>query len=335
MNKKDPDRLAKSERMHYIVSRMRVQQDITPAVLAEELHVSERTVYRDMRSLERGQALKKRYSRREGRYVLETEPTLPPMVLTPSEALALYTAASNPALAKDNFFSTDLRAALSKISQTLAPDAAKEVSALEGRINVAPLALVTDNLQRPLMEKIRRAMRTNRRVRIYYWSASSDTERSLTVAPYDLRLMRHSWYLMALSQEHGEVRTFKVSRIRAAEILPERFRFPRRFSAETYFAKAWEMFGGSDEEITVEVRFAPRVARIVEDSRGARFASMEILPDNSLLCKAVVNSLKEIAWWILSYGSAAEVISPPELRTVFAQTAREMAALYASVPAEA
>ncbi len=332
MNVKNPDRLSKTDRLNYIVSRMRASQDITPTRLAEELHVSERTIYRDLRSLERKQTLKKRYSRREGRYVFENELVLPPLALTPSEALALYTAASNPALANDNFFAADLRTGLNKIGAALTPDASKEVNALEGRVGVAPLSKAVANIQQPNMERVRRAMRSNRKLRIRYWSASSDTERTLIVAPYDLRFLRNNWYLLANSEEHGEVRTFKMSRVRTVEILSDRFRYPRHFSADDYFAKAWEIFGGTDEEVTVRVRFAPRVAALVVDSRGRQFASMETLPDGSLVCTAVVNSVREISWWILSYGSAAEVLSPPELRATFAQIASEMAALYASAP---
>jgi hypothetical protein len=55
---------------------------------------------------------------------------------------------------------------------------------------------------------------------------------------------------------------------------------------------------------------------------------MEHLPDGSLLCTALVNSLKEISWWLLSYGSAVEVLAPPALRLTFTQIAQEMATLY-------
>jgi predicted DNA-binding transcriptional regulator YafY len=332
MNVKNPDRLTKADRLNYIISRMRASQDITPSRLAEELHVSERTVYRDLRSLERKQTLKKRYSRREGRYVFENELTLTPLTLTPSEALALYTSASNPALASDNFFASDLRSGLAKISALLTPEAGKEVGTLEGRVTVAPLTKATASIQQPHMERVRRAMRSNRKLRIRYWSASSDSERTLIVSPYDLRFMRNNWYLLANSEEHGEVRTFKMSRIRTVEILSDRFRYPRHFSADAYFARAWETFGGTDEEITVRIRFSPQVAALVVDSKGRQFETMETLPDGSLVATAVVNSVKEITWWVLSYGSAAEILSPPELRAAFAQIASEMASLYTSAP---
>ena len=115
MNSKYTDRLFRSDRLDYIVNRMRLRQDITPSMLAAELQVSERTVYRDLRSLQQGNTLKKRYSRREGRYMLETELRLPPVTLTSLEALALITAAANPALSRANIFAEDLRSALTKL----------------------------------------------------------------------------------------------------------------------------------------------------------------------------------------------------------------------------
>lgn len=328
MNIKHPDRLYKTERLNYIVNRMRVRQDITPTKLAEELHVSERTIYRDLRFLEKGQALRKRYSRREGRYLLETELNLPPITLTPSEALALYTAAANPALANDNFYASDLRSGLRKIDGALSPDSAKG-----GRADQDGKPISTrESIQRPTLEMIRRAMRSNRKLRIRYAAPGSDHEQMLVVSPYDLRQNNGSWYLVANSPEHGGVRTFKIGRVRAGEILNDRFRFPRRFSADACFAKAWEAAGGSDDETTVQVRFLPVVADVVAENCARQFDKLEKQPDDSLIGITTVNSLNEIAWWILSYGSAAEVLAPPDLRAEFARTARAMAALYAPAP---
>lgn len=356
MNVKKSDRLYKSDRLNYIVNRMRVCEDITPTKLAEELHVSERTVYRDLRNLEKGSALAKKYSRREGRYLLETELNLPPLTLTPSEALSLFTAASNPALSSDNFFAADLRSGLKKVAHLLTAEAAHHAetkhsedgakhledepgpledhddSHSEPNAHVR-LTVTSDSIQRPTMEIIRRAMRSNRKLHLMYWSPASDSERELIVAPYDLRAVGVNWYLLANSEEHGAIRTFKISRVRKAQILTDRFRFPRKFSADTSFERAWQAAGGNDEEINVVVRFAPSVASLVRDSRGHQFTDLVYEDSGALVCTASVNSIKEISWWILSYGSRAEVLSPPELRAQFAQTVQEMTALYAQPPA--
>jgi len=325
MNIKHPDRLYKADRLNYIVNRMRVRQDITPSKLAEELHVSERTIYRDLRFLEKGQALRKRYSRREGRYLLETELNLPPITLTPSEALALTQAGSNPSLAYHNFFAGDLRSGLRKIETALAPAPAKGGG--EERADGATVS-TRDSIHRPTLEMIRRAMRSNRKVRIRYMPPAGDREQTLTIAPYDVRQNGSSWYLLASSPEHGMIRTFKINRVRAVEILNDRFRFPRRFSADECFAKAWESTGRSDDEVTVQVRFKPSVAGVVYENCQRQFDTMEKQPDGSLICTTTVNNTAEIAWWILGFGSMAEVQGPPELRAEFGRTAREMADIY-------
>lgn len=333
MNVKHPSRLYKSDRLNHIVSRMRLNQDITPAKLAEELNVSERTIYRDLRFLESGNALKKRYSRREGRYMLETELHLPPLLLTPSEALALYNAASNPALSNDNFYGSDLRSGLTKVAALLAPSSGRTG---ENGGQASPHTVpgeMSDSIQRPIMEIIRRAMRSNHKLRLHYWSASTSGERDLTVAPYDLRQLHGNWYLLANSEQHRRIRLFKVSRMRAVEMLNDRFRHPRRFSADIHFERAAENLP-CDEDIVVKIRFSPSVTSQVVDSRGRQFTSMQLEPGGALICTAIVSSLREIAWWVHSYGPAAEVLEPEELRTEFAQAAQSLARLYAASAAK-
>src|SRR5579871_2196547 len=192
MNAKNVERPFKNERLNYIVSRMHARHDITPADLASELKVSERTIYRDLRSLEKGQSLKKRYSRREGRYLLETELTLSPLTLTASEALALQSAAPIPALLDNSFLADDLRSALCKIDAGLTPVAAQERTG-----EVAAGAPLSENLQRPTLEMIRQAIRSNSRIRIRYRFPESESEQTLDVTPYDLRYHAGHWYLLA------------------------------------------------------------------------------------------------------------------------------------------
>jgi predicted DNA-binding transcriptional regulator YafY len=333
MNAKHSDRLYKSDRLNYIVNRMRLRQDITPAMLADKLHVSERTIYRDLRSLEKGNALKKRYSRREGRYMLETELQLPPLTLSPSEALALFIAASNPALSKDNFYSEDLRSGLSKLARLLSPEAQSEEPAQEPEflpgyaVVNAPITITTESIKRPTLELIRRAMSSNRKLRFLYWSSAAGQADEMIVSPYDVRQLGSDWFLLAQA-ERGPIRTYKIGRMRAVEMLPDRFRFPRRFSADSFFARALEVQGQQDDEIRARIRFTAAVSDMVLDSRSQQFEAVEPQPDGGVICTLLINSTREIIWWILSYGAEAEVLEPASLRDECCKTAQAMAKLY-------
>lgn len=327
MNVKHPDRLYRADRLNHIVNRMRVRQDITPARLAGELHVSERTIYRDLKSLEKGEALKKRYSRREGRYLLEAELALPPIKLTSSEAVALHMAAANPGLSLQNFLSDDLGSAVCKLDDALTPARTKDG---EGADTRPPDGPVTDSSMRSTIETLRRAMRSNRKVRIRYWAGADDHVRMLTVAPYDLRHTQNGWIMVGMSPEIGAAKAFRLRRVRAVEILPDRFRFPRKFSADDCFERAWLADDGVDKEVTIKLRFVPSMAETVARNCGHQFETAAIQPDGSLLCSTQVNSTREVGWWILSYGAAVEVVEPQELRQELGRVGSALVAMYAS-----
>ncbi len=55
---------------------------------------------------------------------------------------------------------------------------------------------------------------------------------------------------------------------------------------------------------------------------------MRDLPRGALELRLRLGALTEVEQWILSWGAAAEVLSPPELRATLRQTATTLAALY-------
>ena len=321
------ERHSKSERLNYILRQMRGPEEITPARLAEELAVSQRTIYRDLLTLERGHTLKKRYSRSEGRYLLETELALPPLTLTPTEAFAVFSASANPAVEDACAFAPELRVGLQKISASLAQQTTAE-SAPEGPLSVAPFSLPEETLHRSNIETIRRAQRGNYKVLLHCWLDAERHLRPFTATPYALRETAGRWHLLGQCEELGGVRLFRLDGIRRVETLPDRFRLPRRFDAEAMFARAWEKQDIIGAETTIKLRFSAAVALAVTATRGQQFLSMETLPDGSLVCVVRLCRRHELNWWILSYGSSAEVLSPPDLRNEFAQLTREMAKSY-------
>ena len=328
MNVKQLDRHSKSDRLSYILSQMRGPDEITPARLAEELAVSQRTIYRDLLALEKGQTLKKRYSRSEGRYLLETELALPPLTLTPAEAYAVFSASANPSVEDACAFAPELRHGLQKISDSLNQNSASAPNAPDNPLSIAPFSLPEETLHRANMDIIRRAQRGNYKILLQCWIDSENRLRPFTVTPYLLREKAGRWHLLAQCEEAGGIRLFRMDSIRQVDTTPDRFRLPRRFDVEEVFAKAWENQAVIGGEITIKLRFAAKVARAVISTRGQQFLTMETMPDGSLVCTVQLSRRQELNWWILSYGSSAEVLSPQEMRSEFAQLTRDMAECY-------
>jgi len=88
----------------------------------------------------------------------------------------------------------------------------------------------------------------------------------------------------------------------------------------------WELFSGSP--IDIKVKIAPHKAYLVEEKQ--RHPTQEIierLPDGSIIIKVHVPK-QEFSWWVLSLGSAAEILEPPELREEFKAIVEKMFKIY-------
>jgi predicted DNA-binding transcriptional regulator YafY len=76
-------------------------------------------------------------------------------------------------------------------------------------------------------------------------------------------------------------------------------------------------------DYAVEVLFDPKAADRVEDYRWHSTQDLERRPDGSLLFRATVSGLTEVARWILSWGPQARVLRPQALVHEVSRLARE------------
>lgn len=110
--------MAKSDRLFRLLSALRMlPHPVTAARLAEEMAVSERTIYRDIDSLRAGGALI------DGEagvgYTLTEDPALPPQMFTRLEVEALVLGLAEVRLAGDVALAKAAESAMAKITATL------------------------------------------------------------------------------------------------------------------------------------------------------------------------------------------------------------------------
>jgi predicted DNA-binding transcriptional regulator YafY len=86
----------------------------------------------------------------------------------------------------------------------------------------------------------------------------------------------------------------------------------------------WRDEGG----IEVTLRFVPQVVRRVKESVWHPSQRLEELPDGACLFTVRIGSTLEFKPWVRQWGSAVEVLSPPEFREEIAAEVREMARNY-------
>ncbi|MFQ5524288.1 MAG: helix-turn-helix transcriptional regulator [Acidimicrobiia bacterium] len=128
------------------------------------------------------------------------------------------------------------------------------------------------------------------------------------VSPYGLAHRRGHWYLVA-GTDHGD-RIYRVDRIEGAKPVGESnaFERPRGFDIRTVMREQpWE--AGEDPVVEVTVRFDPEVAWWAARSLGREE------PEAELVATVPVTNRDAFIGWVLSFGDAAEVLAPDEIRT--------------------
>jgi predicted DNA-binding transcriptional regulator YafY len=149
-----------------------------------------------------------------------------------------------------------------------------------------------------------------------------------TVSPLHLLVYMGNWHLVAWCHERRAVRDFLLSRMRAAEVLPATASSPvDPASIREKIEKRYGIFFDGPEQRVV-LRFTPAGARLVRDQVWFPGQTVREQPDGSLLLEFPVADFREVRRDILPFGCDVEVLEPPELRRLLADTIGKMAGIY-------
>jgi predicted DNA-binding transcriptional regulator YafY len=202
----------------------RRRRPVSGQVLAEELGVSLRTLYRDIASL---QAQGANIVGEAGvGYVLLPGFLLPPLMFSEDEIEALVLGSRWVAKRTDDRLGGAARNALAKIAAVLPAD-------LREALDASPL-LVGPGQPDPVdLTIVREAIRAERKVSIRYRDGGGvDTER--IVWPFALGFFDHARVIGAWCELRGDFRSFRIDRVVELALTSERY--PRRRRA---LLKAW------------------------------------------------------------------------------------------------
>ena len=215
--------MSRSERLLDLLQTLRRhRRPVSGKVLADEIGVSLRTLYRDIASLQaQGATI-------EGEpgvgYVLRPGYLLPPLMFPPEEIEALVLGSRWVAGRADNRLRDAARSALARIAAVLPPDLRDELDA--SALLVGPGAtLVADAIDPALLRK---AIRTERKLSLSYRDGSG-TASERVVWPFALAFFDHVRVLLGWCELRQDFRSFRTDRIGRAEVLDACY--PRRRQA--------------------------------------------------------------------------------------------------------
>ncbi|MFJ8252032.1 helix-turn-helix transcriptional regulator [Streptomyces sp. NPDC094466] len=325
----------RADRLVSLVLLLRQRGRLTADTLARELEVSTRTVLRDIEALSAAGVPVYAERGRHGGFALlpgfRTELT----GLNHDETLALLAAGSargeqvfglGPALASAMRKVVD---ALPVSHQVAASDAAQRFL-VDPETDLLSRRPVADQVPGTTMIEVRRAVLSGRKLRIHY-AATDQAPQWRTVDPIGLVTVRDRGYLLATRA--GADRTYRLSRVLAAEELAEPAQRPNRVDLDRIWRDRSARFLSGGDHLTVLVRVNP--ARR-EELLGTVLAVRAEVPDTDGWPRLEVTfqDARHAEWALWRLGTDAEALAPQSLRDALRDRAAMLAARYGAVPRE-
>jgi predicted DNA-binding transcriptional regulator YafY len=293
--------------------------------LAKLFGVSRRTLFRDLKEIQRMGIQTFRSSPRRG-YTLLPEQFLPPINITAQEAIRLFLLVHKIRNQIQMPFKYSALLAAMKIERNLPlrvrRQCDKALSQIFVRTGAQSPAPATPGLDRTFTI-LRSAAAQRKKVRVEYDSSFDGKIISCEVSPYHLFYNQRAWYLVGLSSTSNTVCTFKLNRISRTEMLDERFDGNDSFDLAEHLGCAWSMMP-EGKIYHVRLRFSPNIAKKVTAVNWHKSQQAARNSDGSATVDFRVDGLNEIKWWILGYGNQVEVLSPAVLRKNIAEIAKKL-----------
>lgn len=276
--------------------------------LAERLEVDPRTVRRYAVKLEELGIPVEAERGPYGGYRLRPGFRLPPLMLTDDEATAVVLGLIVSRQTGIGVAAPAVEDALTKILRVLPIELRDRVGALEGSLGWTRGPKEREPPATDVVLTLAAAIRSKRWVRIRYATPGRE-EADRIVAPYGLVFHAERWYLAADDERSGEIRTFRVDRVRSAELRPERATPPEGFDAVEHVERSIAaMPWGWELEIVFDTTLEEARRRI------PRWVGEPEQIEEGVLLRAHSDDLDAAARMLASLGWPFTVRRPNELR---------------------
>ena len=293
---------------------------ITVHELAEEYGVAVRTVQRDLNDLrDAGFILSE--ERRDTRvyYQLQKDPAMPLNFPVMEVAAMIFAERAGMGLAGTPF-GDHLRSAVRRLTNAM-PEETRRFLERAAQAYV-PLARGHKPYEeaRELLETLNKAILERRVCRVSYRPPGADGAKRYEIEPLRLLHYRSGLYVISRVPYYDSLITQAVERFEAVEETGETFEPPNHLPIEERVSDA---FGVSYEEpMKVAVRFAKEQAPYIRERIWHPSQELEELPDGRVVLRLRAGGSYEIRSWVLSFGAAAEVLAPEELREAIREELR-------------
>lgn len=160
---------------------------------------------------------------------------------------------------------------------------------------------------------------------LYKKYQSTETDRR-TIHPYAVKEFEKRWYIVAFSEEAGQLRTYAMDRIQSVERAETTFTLPKGFNVDELFQASYGIYLPEEGQkpVLVKIRATEREAAYLRDL--PLHPSQTALPGNEFALRVIPNP--GFIMELLRHGNRLEVLEPESLRKTVQEELKKALDIY-------
>ena len=316
----------RADRLLSMMLLLQSQRRMTAQELSSELGVSERTIYRDVEALSFAGIPVYTQTGINGGIFLDEAYRVSLAALNKHDIQALFVASGQSPLDDLGLKSDN---ALLKLLSMLPTMHRNEADYIRQRLYIDPTNWFTDDEPPQSLPLMQAAVWDDRRVEMDYQRGDGSATHRIVDA-YGLVAKNNVWYLVGRKSD-GEFRTYRVSRIKQAELVSGRFERERDFDLVNYWKAAAQDFKSMMSEgiapypVTIQVR--PDIIWMFSDIFGSNYSRLAVTPE-WVTIQATYGSKISARMNLGGLGDNVKIVEPAELRDEIVAQAQCIIDLY-------
>ena len=175
------------------------------------------------------------------------------------------------------------------------------------------LPLIPPEIDENVLEVIQSALMSAQQVDVQYRAIDSSEYKQVRLHPFGIVQRGATTYLVASAFNYEDILVWALHRMNDAKQVDEAICGIEGFDFKQY-VESGKLHFGSTKPIKLRACIKTgELVRILEETPLSHDQKI-IISDGNVIIKATVSSTWQLGWWILSQGSAIEVLSPASLR---------------------
>lgn len=172
-------------------------------------------------------------------------------------------------------------------------------------------------------------MRDGVKVELTYHSFWSDSEYTILLEPYFVKVRKQRWYVIGPSDKHpGEPRIYALDRVISLKPTDLKFKYPESFDPDEYFRNSFGIFHSDEKPVNIRIKVTQNQQKYAKSLPLHHSFHLEEETDDYCIISYRMCPDLDLIQEIAAKGSSYEVLEPLELREQVGDFLKNAAALY-------